>query len=112
MWLVRVAAGLGYCCCSAAWVKHFVLPLSPGWSRGLAVLPLVVCNCLSPKAFDVQTEIVSVGICAFLLFWLANFKASSSLILELASCSEDCILLVGLVQLCEEVCMLPEYKGG
>ena len=73
-WLLRVTAGLVYCCCSAAWVKHLVLSQRPGWSRGLAVLPLVVCNCCAPMAFDVETEIVSVGICAFLLFWLANFK--------------------------------------
>ena len=77
LWQLKVVAGLGYCWCAAAWVQQVVLPRRPGWSRGVAILPLLACNTLAPFCFDVHEEIVSVGICAFLLFWLANFKVGT-----------------------------------
>ena len=81
VWIGKLCLGLAYCLFAALYVQKVVLRLRPGLPRVAAALPLIFCNCISPIAFDERAEVVSRGIVAFNLFWLASFKVTSAILL-------------------------------
>lgn len=59
---------------SSLWLRRVASIHKPGPARLLTCIPLIVCNSLTPLAFDHRNEVVAAA-CMFVSFvWLGTFK--------------------------------------
>lgn len=80
---LKLSATVLWTLVAAAWLRAVARRLGPGAAAAVATLPVVLVNALVPLVFHriggaasaAQDEAVTVAFAAFLLTWLASFKA-------------------------------------